>query len=111
LQPKRLALLAKSAAEDKKAEDLVILDISKLSSFAHYFVITHGNSDRQVQAIAHHVEDTLRGKKVKAIHREGVTQGKWALLDYGAVIVHIFYRETREFYGLERLWGDAPRIQ
>ncbi len=110
MQPKRIALLAHSAADDKQAEDLIILDIGKLTSIAHYFLITHGNSDRHVKAIAQHVMEVMKKKKVPLWHVEGMEHGQWVLLDYGSVIVHVFYRETREFYGLERLWGEAPRL-
>ena len=110
MQPKRIAHLAAEAALDKKAVDPVILDVAKHTSVAHYFVITHGNSDRQVRAIAQHVTDELKTKSVSLWHCEGMEDGKWVLLDFGSVLVHVFYRETREFYALERLWGDAVRV-
>lgn len=110
MQPKSIALLARSAADDKKAEDIVILDVAKLTSLTHYFVIAHGNSDRQVKAIGLHLMDVMKKKKVPVFHSEGLEEGKWVLLDFGSVIAHIFYRETREFYGLERLWGEAKRL-
>ncbi len=110
MQPKRIALLIRETALDKKAEDPVILDLAKLTSVAHYFVIMHGNSDRHVRALAEHIADTLETHKVKAWHREGMEHAQWVLLDFGSVIAHVFYKETREFYGLERLWGEAPRL-
>jgi len=110
LQPKSIALLARTAAIDKKAEDPVVLDVSKLTSLTHYFVVTHGNSDRHVKAIAQNIIETLEIKKNRLLHREGMEAGQWVLLDFGAVIVHVFYREIREFYSLERLWGDARRL-
>lgn len=110
MQPKKIALLAREAALDKKAEDPVVLDISKLTDIAHYFVVTHGNSDRQVRAIAQNIIDVMDEKDVTLWHREGMDSGQWVLLDFGTVIVHIFYREIREFYNLERLWGEAPRL-
>jgi ribosome-associated protein len=110
LQPKKIALLAREAAEDKKAEDPLVLDVAKLTSLAHYFIIAHGNSDRHVKAIAQGIIDALDAKDVKLWHREGMEKGHWILLDFGSVIVHVFYKEIREFYGLERLWGDAPRL-
>lgn len=110
MHSKKIALLAKEAAEDKKAEDAVVLDLAKLSTIAHYFVITHGNSDRHVRAIARNIADTLEKKGIRLLHREGMEAGLWILLDYGSVIVHIFYRDIRGFYGLERLWGEAPRL-
>lgn len=110
LQPKKIAELVRSLAEDKKAEDIVLLDISRLTSVAHYFLITHGNSDRHVRAIAENIADEMKKKKMPALHVEGMQEGKWVLLDFGSVIAHIFYRETREFYALERLWGEAKHI-
>ncbi|MBN1689071.1 MAG: ribosome silencing factor [Candidatus Omnitrophica bacterium] len=110
MQPKRIALLAREAAEDKQARDPVILDVSKHTSVAHYFLICHGNSDRQVRAIAQNIMDQLKMKKVSLWHVEGMESGSWALLDYGGLIVHIFHRDVREFYNLERLWGEAPRL-
>lgn len=89
----------------------MILDISRLTSVAHYFLITHGNSDRHVRAIAENIQEELAKAKVSLWHGEGMREGRWALLDYGSVIVHVFYRDLREFYGLERLWGDAPHVE
>ncbi|MBI3314297.1 MAG: ribosome silencing factor [Candidatus Omnitrophica bacterium] len=105
-----MALLARKAAEDKKGEEPAILDISKLTSIAHYFMIVHGNSDRHVKTIAHHIMDTMKEKKVPLWHDEGLESGSWVVLDYASVIIHVFYRETRQFYNLERLWGEAPRL-
>ena len=110
MQPKRIALLSRDAALDKKAENPVILDVGKLTSVARYFVITHGNSDRHVKAIAENIIDTAKSKHLKVYHREGLEDGRWVLLDLGNVLVHVFYRETRDFFGLERLWGDAKKV-
>lgn len=95
---------------DKKAEDLVILDVHTLSSFTDYFVIMSGRSTRHVQGLAEAIEDEMGTKKKGAASREGLAEGLWVLLDYDDVIVHIFYRGTREFYNLEGLWHDAPRV-
>ena len=111
MQPKRIALLAREAADAKQAVDPVILDISRLTAVAHYFLITHGNSDRHVRAIAENIQEELAKKKIPSWHREGISEGRWVLLDYGALIVHVFHRELREFYGLERLWGSAPQVK
>ncbi len=108
--PKSLALLIREAALDKKAEDPVVLDLAKVTNVARYFVICHGNSDRHVKALADHIIETAESKKAKLYHCEGLKEGLWVLLDFGVVIVHIFYKHTREYYGLERLWGDAPRL-
>lgn len=110
MQPKTIVEQAKAAADDKKAYDPVILDIAKLTSIAHYFLIVHGNSNRQVVAIAEHIVDTLKKKKVRAFHVEGVSEGKWVLIDFGTVIVHVFHKDTRDFYALERLWGEARQV-
>lgn len=110
MQARRIANLIRSAAEAKKAEHPLVLDLRKLTTIAHYFVITNGNSDRHVKAIAQHIRETLEEHKVKLWHLEGIQDGHWVLLDYGTVIVHVFYRETRDFYGLERLWGEAPKV-
>ncbi|MGH9442133.1 MAG: ribosome silencing factor [Thermoanaerobaculia bacterium] len=96
-----------SAALEKKAENLLVLNLSEISSFADYFVICSATSERQSQAIADAVD-----LKMKAIHRspvsvEGRGAGRWILLDYGEVVFHIFLDEARRFYALERLWGDA----
>ncbi len=104
---KQKAFLCARAALDHKAIDLVILEVKQLSD---YFVICSGNSDRQVQAIATHIEGNLGKQGLNPMGSEGKTEGRWALLDYGDVVVHIFYHPIREFYDLERLWADAPRI-
>lgn len=107
---KEKAFLCARAALDHKANDLVILSIQKLSSFADYFVICSGNSDRQVQAIATHIEEKLAKEGYYPLGIEGKREGRWILLDYGEVVVHVFYQPVREFYDLERLWADAPRV-
>lgn len=107
---KKIALLAREAAEDKQAEDVVVMDVGKLTSLAHYFLVMHGNSDRHVRAIAQNIMDVMGTHKNKLWHKEGLDSGQWVLLDYGPVIIHIFYKEIREFYNLERLWGDAPTL-
>lgn len=104
------AFLCAQAALDHKAMDLVILDVKNISSFTDYFVICSGTSDRQVQAIASHVEEKLGEHAFRPIGVEGKTQGRWVLLDYGDVFMHIFQKPIREFYDLERLWADAPRV-
>lgn len=99
------------AARDKKAEDLVVLDLRALQSFTDYFVICSGRNARQVQAIADAVEESLRTIQVKPAHVEGYERAEWVLLDYFDFIVHVFSSERREFYALERLWGSAERIE
>ena len=102
---------AVSAALDKKALDLDVLAVSQLTSIADYFLMCSATSERQAQAIANSVVDKLREEdRVKPLLIEGATPGRWILLDYGDFIFHIFTEDCRRFYGLERLWGDAPNV-
>jgi ribosome-associated protein len=103
--------LATQAALDKKAVDLVVLDLRKASSFTDFFVICTGQSVRQVHAIADGVRDALRKQGVRPALVEGYERGEWVLIDFFDFIVHVFTPATRDFYGLERLWGDAERIE
>jgi ribosome-associated protein len=98
------------AAEDKKAADIVLLDVSQLTSMADYFVICSGGSERQLGAIADGVSDRLREEGVRPIGREGGSNSHWTLLDFGAVIVHIFAPPERDYYQLERHWANAKTI-
>lgn len=109
---KEIALLAIEAASDKKAEDIVTLDVSQLLVVTEYFVIATGRTNIQVRAIADWVEEVLRDKGgEKPIGREGTGEDKWVLLDYGDVVVHVFQPAERDFYRLEKLWSDAPRLE
>ena len=99
------------AAESKKANDLVVLDLRKASGFTDYFLICSGGNARQVRAIADAILETLSSDGVKPAHVEGYDRSEWILLDYFDFIVHIFAPETRLFYGLERLWGTAERVE
>jgi ribosome-associated protein len=105
------ALLCIRAALDKKALDLVVVDVAKLTSIADYLVICSGRSDRQVQSIAQAIEEALVEEDARPISIEGMQRGQWVLLDCVDVIVHVFYQPIREFYDLERLWQHAPRVQ
>jgi ribosome-associated protein len=105
-----LARLCVRTAVEKKAEDPIILDVSKLCSFADYFVIISGRSTRHVQGLAEAIEGELRSKRLSTSKAEGLQEGTWVLLDFNDVVVHIFYSETRKFYDIEGLWHDAPRI-
>jgi ribosome-associated protein len=100
-----------AAAEDKKAVDLVVLDLRKASGFTDFFVIASGTNTRQVRAIADSVMERLADEGVKPAHVEGYDRSEWILLDYFDFIVHVFAPETRVFYGLERLWGNAERTE
>ena len=103
--------LAIEAAADKKANDLLVLDLRKAAGFTDFFVICSGTNSRQIRAIADSVRDTLAEAGTKPAHVEGYDRGEWVLLDYFDFIVHIFAPETRVFYGLERLWGNAERLE
>jgi len=92
----------------KKGYDVVVMDLRKLASFADYFVICSADSDTQVKAIADQVDDVLSEEGIKCWHKEGYKALSWILLDYVDVVVHVFKKESRSFYNLERLWGDAP---
>lgn len=94
----------------KKAEHVVVLDVRELTSIADVFIICSGRSNRQVVAIAEHIERQLRKHKVKPLSVEGTAEGHWVLMDYGYVIVHVFFESVRSFYDLEGLWSDARRI-
>ncbi len=98
------------ATLDKKAQDVVVLDVRGLTSLADAFIICSGRSSRQVTAIADHIKRTLKKQSLKPLNVEGTGQGHWVLLDYGHVIIHVFYEETRRFYDLEGLWADAERL-
>ncbi|MBI3754542.1 MAG: ribosome silencing factor [Deltaproteobacteria bacterium] len=111
MDSKDKALKAAQLALDKKAEGVIILNISKLSSIADYLLICSAASDRQVQAIANSIEEGLKKKKARPLSMEGIREGHWALIDYGDVIAHIFLEPVREFYNLEGLWPEAPRIE
>ncbi len=104
------ARIGGQAACDKKAVDVVVLDISKVSSFADLFVICHGSSDRQVRSVADAIDESLRASGVRPLSIEGAGEAQWVLVDCGDVVFHVFLEERRHFYSLERLWGDAPEI-
>lgn len=104
-------LLCVKAAIEKKAFDLVLLEMKKMTSFTDYFLLCSGKSDRQVQAIAQAIEEELEKKEMRPLGQEGRNEGRWILMDYGDVVVHIFLEPVRAFYDLEGLWIDAPRIE
>ncbi len=99
------------AADDKKAADLAVLDLRKAHGFTDYFVICSGQNPRQIRAIADGVLEALASHGVKPAHVEGYDRSEWILVDYFDFIVHIFAPETRLFYGLERLWGNAEKLE
>jgi len=111
LNSEQLAIEAARAADDKKATDVRIMDMADSLGITDYFVIASGTNDRQVKRIRDAVEEKLRGEGVKPVRREGERFGRWILLDYIDFVVHVFLEEDREFYNLERLWGNVPVIE
>jgi len=104
------ALLASEVIMERKAVDPVLFEVTGLTSIADYFLIASGNSSRQVQAIGRHLQRTMKEKGYRAYGVEGEQEGQWMLMDYGDLVIHIFYQPVREFYDLEGLWSEAPRI-
>ena len=105
------ALLLTRFALDKKACDLVVLDVHEHTSIADYFIVCSGRSDRQVQSIAQGIEENAAEEGLRPFAVEGTQRGHWALIDYSDVIVHLFYEPVREFYDLDGLWGQAPKAK
>jgi ribosome-associated protein len=110
LNPLDLARRIVELAEDKKAADIVLLDLTGLTTLADYFVIASGGSERQLDAITDGIVEGLRDERIKPIGREGVAASHWVLLDYGSVVVHVFTPPERDFYQLERHWAEAKTI-
>lgn len=102
--------IAVAAAQEKKALDIISLDMRKISLFTDFFLICSGRSKIQTQAIADEIMEKMQSNKIQLLHKEGYEEGKWILLDYNYVVLHIFQPDVREFYNLERLWGDAPKV-
>lgn len=105
-----LVVTAARAAGDKKASDLLAFDVSEQLAITDAFLLVSGSNDRQVKAIVDEVEDRLRDIGAKPVRREGERDGRWVLIDYGDIVVHVQHEEEREFYALERLWRDCPTI-
>lgn len=110
MTPKEIAQLCAKIADDKKAKDIVVLDMKNLLGVADYFVICSAMPERHVQGIAKEIENVLREKEVYCRRPEGYTEGKWVVIDCAIVIVHIFLEERRGYYELDNLWADAPRV-
>ena len=106
-----LAVAAARAAADKQGERVAVLDVRELIVITDYFVITSGSSQRQVRTIVEEIEKAMRDLGRKPVRREGVEDWRWVLLDYFDVVIHVFSDEEREYYDLERLWRDAPRVE
>ncbi|BBO70734.1 ribosomal silencing factor RsfS [Desulfosarcina alkanivorans] len=99
------------AALGKKAKNPILLDVRHLTSLADAFLICHGTSNRQVSAVAEHIQRVLKKQGIHALSVDGLKEGHWVLMDYGHVVIHVFYESTRSFYDLEGLWSDARRIR
>jgi len=110
MEPLDKALLCLEIIKERKAIDPLVFDMAKLTSIADYFLIASGNSSRQGQAISRHLRDKMREKGLRPIGVEGEQKGQWILMDYGDVVVHVFYHPVREFYDLEGFWIEAKRI-
>ncbi|MEZ5243960.1 MAG: ribosome silencing factor [Acidimicrobiales bacterium] len=107
-----LVRLAAAAADDKKAADVVIIDVGDVFAVSDYFVITSGSNPRQVHAIVDAIEERLaRDGGPSPVRVEGKEAREWVLMDYGSFVVHVFHQEQRDFYQLEKLWGDRPRLE
>ncbi|HEY7725338.1 MAG TPA: ribosome silencing factor, partial [Anaeromyxobacteraceae bacterium] len=105
------ALAVARAALDKKAEDVVVLDVRGLASYADYFVLATADSERQATAVADHVDERLEAEGARKVGVEGYEQGRWILVDYGDVVAHVLSRQARDLYDIEGLWVDAPRVK
>ena len=104
------ALLCLKIINERKAVNPILFEVAKLTSITDYFIIASGNSSRQVQAISRHLMRRLREEGFRSYGIEGEHEGHWILMDYGDVVIHIFYQPVREFYDLEGLWIEAPRV-
>jgi ribosome-associated protein len=104
------ALACVNASLERKAKDLTILNVKEISAFADYFIICSGTSDRQVRAITESIQERLKMAGILPLGIEGEASGQWILMDYGDVIIHVFLENIRNFYDMERLWSEAPRM-
>ncbi|CAH1226542.1 MULTISPECIES: ribosome silencing factor [Paenibacillus] len=111
ISSKELMNMAVTAADDKKASNIVALDLKGISLVADYFVICHGNSDTQVQSIATEIRKQAHAAGVNIRGIEGMDSARWVLMDLGDVVVHVFHRDEREYYNIERLWSDAKVVE
>lgn len=111
LESKDKAVLSAVAAREKKASDILVLELKGLSTIADYFLICTGITTRQVKAVAEAVEEKLSKETVYPSHIEGLPDAHWVLMDYGDLVVHVFDEDTRHYYELEKLWGDAQKIE
>ncbi len=110
-EARELALKISELAIEKKAEDIVVMDVDEVAGFTSYFVIATGNSEVHLKTLSDHIEDSLSQYRIKLWHKEGYQNLQWVLMDYIDVVVHLFDRETREYYDLESLWADAKMLR
>ncbi|MDR7072824.1 ribosome silencing factor [Fictibacillus barbaricus] len=110
MKVKDLMELVVKTADDKRAENIVVLDMEGISLVADYFMICHGNSEKQVQAIAKELKEIALENNVQVRRMEGYDHARWVLIDLGGVVAHVFHREERSYYNLEKLWGDAASV-
>lgn len=110
MEASRKALIVKETGEDKKAVDPVALDVRRISRVTDFFVVLGGNTETQVKAIADAVEERMGQLDTSFARKEGYSEGRWILMDYGDVVVHVMHQDERKYYDLERLWGDAARL-
>ncbi|WP_200411347.1 ribosome silencing factor [Virgibacillus salexigens] len=110
MENKNIIQLVAEACDDKRAEDIIALDMNDVSLVADYFLICHGNNERQVQAIARGIKDKMDEHDISLKRLEGFEQARWILVDIGDVVCHIFHKDERHYYNLERLWGDASQV-
>lgn len=108
MNTKELAMKIAAFASDKKANDILLLNMEGLSPVTDYFVICSASNSMLVKAIADNIEDKLAEEEIFFLHKEGYSDGRWILMDYGDVVAHVFLEEDRDFYNLEQLWADAP---
>ncbi|MFC2948416.1 ribosome silencing factor [Virgibacillus sediminis] len=110
MKNEQIIQLVAEACDDKRAEDIVALDMNEVSLVADYFLICHGSNERQVQAIARAIKDTMDENNISVTRIEGLEQARWVLVDIGDIVCHIFHKDERHYYNLERLWGDAAPV-
>ncbi|MCD7033026.1 ribosome silencing factor [Metabacillus sp. GX 13764] len=109
MNERELLEITAKAADDKRAEEITVLNMKGISLIADYFLICHGNSDKQVQAIARGIKDAADEQGIEVKRMEGFDEARWILVDLGDVVAHVFHKDERGYYKLEKLWGDAPQ--
>jgi ribosome-associated protein len=111
MSPLEKAVLCLKIIHERKAIDPVLFDVRELTSITDYFIVTSGSSSRQVQTVAKYIVRRMREEGMKVYGMEGEQQGHWVLIDYNDLVIHVFYQPVREFYDLEGLWAEAPRVE